>query len=80
MALSFTAEGVTRLAEIAYSVNEKTENIGARRLYTVMERLLEEISFDAGSGQRREIRVDAAYVEARLADLSRNEDLARYVL
>ncbi len=80
VALSFTAEGVTRLAEIAYSVNEKTENIGARRLYTVMERLLEEISFDAGSGQRREIRVDAAYVEARLADLSRNEDLARYVL
>jgi len=80
VALSFTAEGVSRLAEIAYSVNEKTENIGARRLYTVMERLLEEISFDAGSGQRREIRVDAAYVEARLADLSRNEDLARYVL
>ena len=80
VALSFTAEGVTRLAEIACSVNEKTENIGARRLYTVMERLLEEISFDAGSGQRREIRVDAAYVDARLADLSRNEDLARYVL
>ena len=78
--LEFTADGITRLAEIAYSVNEKTENIGARRLYTVMERLLEEISFDAGSGQRREIRVDAAYVEARLADLSRNEDLARYVL
>jgi ATP-dependent HslUV protease ATP-binding subunit HslU len=78
--LEFTADGVTRLAEIAYSVNEKTENIGARRLYTVMERLLEEISFDAGSGQRREIRIDSAYVEARLADLSRNEDLARYVL
>jgi ATP-dependent HslUV protease ATP-binding subunit HslU len=80
VALAFTPDGVTRLAEIACSVNEKTENIGARRLYTVMERLLEEISFDAGSGQRREIRVDAAYVEARLADLSRNEDLARYVL
>jgi len=78
--LEFTADGVTRLAEIAYSVNEKTENIGARRLYTVMERLLEEISFDAGSGQHSEVRVDAAYVEARLADLSRNEDLARYVL
>jgi ATP-dependent HslUV protease ATP-binding subunit HslU len=78
--LSFTPDGITRLAEIAYSVNEKTENIGARRLYTVMERLLEEISFDAGSGQRRELRVDAAYVDARLADLSRNEDLARYVL
>jgi ATP-dependent HslUV protease ATP-binding subunit HslU len=78
--LSFTPDGITRLAEIACAVNEKTENIGARRLYTVMERLLEEISFDAGSGQRRELRVDAAYVDARLADLSRNEDLARYVL
>ena len=78
--LEFTADGIRRLAEIAYSVNEKTENIGARRLYTVMERLLEEISFDAGSGQRRELRVDASYVDARLADLSRNEDLARYVL
>jgi ATP-dependent HslUV protease ATP-binding subunit HslU len=78
--LEFTAEGVRRLAEIAYAVNEKTENIGARRLYTVMERLLEEISFDAGSGQRRELRVDAAYVDEKLADLARNEDLARYVL
>jgi ATP-dependent HslUV protease ATP-binding subunit HslU len=78
--LQFTADGVRRLAEIAYAVNEKTENIGARRLYTVMERLLEEISFDAGSGQSRELRLDAAYVDARLADLSRNEDLARYVL
>jgi ATP-dependent HslUV protease ATP-binding subunit HslU len=78
--LDFTPEGITRLAEIAYTVNEKTENIGARRLYTVMERLLEEISFDAGSGQRRQLTVDAAYVEARLADLARNEDLARYVL
>jgi ATP-dependent HslUV protease ATP-binding subunit HslU len=78
--LSFAPDGVRRLAEIAHAVNEKTENIGARRLYTVMERLLEEISFDAGSGQRRELRVDAAYVDARLADLSRNEDLARYVL
>ncbi len=78
--IEFAGDGIRRLAEIAYSVNEKTENIGARRLYTVMERLLEEISFDAGSGQRREIKVDAAYVDARLADLSRNEDLARYVL
>jgi ATP-dependent HslUV protease ATP-binding subunit HslU len=78
--LEFAADGVRRLAEIAYAVNEKTENIGARRLYTVMERLLEEISFDAGSGQKREVRIDAAYVDERLADLSRNEDLARYVL
>jgi ATP-dependent HslUV protease ATP-binding subunit HslU len=80
VSISFTPDGVTRLAEIAYSVNEKTENIGARRLYTVMERLLEELSFDAGSGQRREVQVDAAYVDSRLADLSRDEDLARYVL
>jgi ATP-dependent HslUV protease ATP-binding subunit HslU len=78
--LEFNAEGVRRLAEIAYAVNEKTENIGARRLYTVMERLLEEVSFDAGSGQKREVKIDAAYVDARLADLARNEDLARYVL
>jgi len=78
--LEFTVDGVRRLAEIAFSVNEKTENIGARRLYTVMERLLEELSFDAGSGQRREVRVDADYVDGRLADLARNEDLARYVL
>ncbi len=78
--LEFTPEAIARLAEIAYAVNEKTENIGARRLYTVMERLLEEISFDAGSRRGDRIVIDAAYVEARLADLARNEDLARYVL
>ncbi len=78
--LEFTPDGVTRLAQIAYSVNETTENIGARRLYTVMERLLEEISFDAGSRRGEKLRVDAAYVEARLAGLAGNEDLARYVL
>ncbi len=78
--LEFTAAGITRLAQIAYSVNEKTENIGARRLYTVMERLLEEVSFDAGSRHGQKITVDAAYVDARLANLAGNEDLARYVL
>ena len=78
--LTFAADGVRRLAEIAFSVNEKTENIGARRLYTVMERLLEEVSFDAGSGGERRLEIDAAFVEAKLADLARNEDLARYVL
>ena len=81
--LEFTDDGIHRLAEIAYAVNEKTENIGARRLYTVMEKLLEEISFDAGScvaGSAGHVRIDAAYVDARLADLARNEDLARYVL
>jgi ATP-dependent HslUV protease ATP-binding subunit HslU len=82
-ALEFTDDGIHRMAEIAYAVNERTENIGARRLYTVMEKLLEEISFEAGSGVvggAGRVRIDAAYVDARLADLARNEDLARYVL
>jgi ATP-dependent HslUV protease ATP-binding subunit HslU len=81
--LEFTDDGIHRMAEIAFAVNEKTENIGARRLYTVMEKLLEEISFEAGSGVvggAGRVRIDAAYVDARLADLARNEDLARYVL
>jgi ATP-dependent HslUV protease ATP-binding subunit HslU len=77
--LDFAPEAVRRIAEIAFAVNESTENIGARRLHTVMEKLLEEISFDAG-GAAREIRIDAAYVESRLADLAKREDLARYVL
>jgi ATP-dependent HslUV protease ATP-binding subunit HslU len=79
VALSFTPDAVRRIAEIAFSVNERTENIGARRLHTVMEKLLEEISFDAGRGAR-EARIDAAYVDARLAGLARSEDLSRYVL
>jgi ATP-dependent HslUV protease ATP-binding subunit HslU len=78
--VSFTPEGIRRLAEIAYAVNEKTENIGARRLYTVMEKLLEEISFDAGKRGKESVVVDTAYVDARLEDLARSEDLARYVL
>ena len=77
--LEYTADGVRRLAEIAHSVNERTENIGARRLYTVMEKLLEEVSFDAGRNARR-VTVDAAYVDARLASAAQSEDLARYVL
>jgi ATP-dependent HslUV protease ATP-binding subunit HslU len=80
VALKFADDGIRRMAEIAFSVNEKTENIGARRLYTVMERLLEEVSFDAGNAGERQLHVDAAYVDAKLADLARNEDLARYVL
>jgi len=82
-ALEFTDDGIHRLAEIAFAVNEKTENIGARRLYTVIEKLLEEVSFDAGSGVTSgssSVRIDAAYVDSRLADLARNEDLARFVL
>jgi ATP-dependent HslUV protease ATP-binding subunit HslU len=78
--LAFGEEGVRRLAEIAHAVNEKTENIGARRLYTVMERLLEEISFEASKRDGEAIKVDAAYVDARLKDLAQSEDLARYVL
>ena len=78
--LEFQAEGVKRLAEIAYAVNEKTENIGARRLYTVMEKLLEGISFDAGKRGAELIAIDAPYVDARLKELAQSEDLARYVL
>ena len=78
--ISFAADGIRRMAEIAFSVNEKTENIGARRLYTVIEKLLEEVSFDAGKATAACIVVDAAYVDTRLKDLSQSEDLARYVL
>jgi len=78
--LAFQPEGIRRLAEIAYAVNEKTENIGARRLYTVMEKLLEEISFDADKRNAELITIDAVYVDARLKELAQSEDLARYVL
>ncbi len=78
--LDFAPDGITRLADIAYQVNERTENIGARRLATVMERLLDEISFDAVRLQGQTVRIDAAYVDARLQELSRNEDLSRYIL
>ena len=78
--VEFAADGIKRLAEIAFQVNEKTENIGARRLYTVMEKLLEEVSFEAGSKGGQTVAVDAAYVDARLGELAKNEDLSRYVL
>jgi ATP-dependent HslUV protease ATP-binding subunit HslU len=78
--VEFTPEGIHRLAGIAYSVNETTENIGARRLYTVMEKLLEDISFNAHQNTGSTIKIDAAYVEERLQALSVNEDLSRYVL
>lgn len=75
--LTFSDSGIERMAEIAWQVNEKTENIGARRLYTVIEKLLEEISYDAKPGV---FEVDAAYVDSKLDELSQREDLARYVL
>jgi ATP-dependent HslUV protease ATP-binding subunit HslU len=78
--LSYRPDGIRRLAEIAWQVNEKTENIGARRLYTVMEKLLEEVSFEAGKFENKSIDIDADYVNGRLADLASSEDLARYVL
>ena len=78
--VTFTDEGITRLARIAFEVNERTENIGARRLSTVMERLLDEVSFDAANLGGQTIVVDAAYVDARLGELSRDEDLSRYIL
>ena len=80
VSLEFLPDGIRRLAEVAWSVNERTENIGARRLYTVMERLLEEVSFHAGTTACQSIRIDAAYVDERLRELSRNEDLSRYIL
>jgi ATP-dependent HslUV protease ATP-binding subunit HslU len=78
--VAFAAEGVRRLAEIAHHVNERTENIGARRLHTVMERLLETVSYDATSAERRDVMVDAAYVDGHLGDLVKDEDLSRYIL
>jgi len=78
--LNFTPGGIRQLAQIACDVNERTENIGARRLATVMEHLLDEVSFDATQLQGQTIEIDGAYVDGRLAVLSRNEDLSRYIL
>ncbi|MFO1179942.1 ATP-dependent protease ATPase subunit HslU [Ottowia sp.] len=78
--LQFSDDGIARLAQIACDVNERTENIGARRLSTVMERLLDEVSFDATRLEGQQVHIDAAYVDARLADVSRDEDLSRYIL
>ncbi|MDI3382464.1 ATP-dependent protease ATPase subunit HslU [Xenophilus aerolatus] len=78
--LEFTPDGITRLASIAFEVNERTENIGARRLSTVMERLLDEVSFDATRLEGQSVRIDAAYVDGRLSALSHDEDLSRFIL
>ena len=78
--LEFRPEAIKRMAEIAWQVNEKTENIGARRLYTVIEKLLEDISFNAARHSGETVAIDAIYVDSRLKDLAQSEDLARYVL
>ena len=78
--LKFAESGVRRLAEVAFQVNENTENIGARRLHTVMERLLETISFEASDKSGSKLTVDAGYVNDHLAELAKNEDLSRYIL
>ena len=78
--LEFATDGVARLAQVAWEVNERTENIGARRLHTVLERLLENVSFEASDRNGEGLRVDAAYVDEHLANLAGDEDLSRYIL
>jgi len=80
VSLSFTEDGVRRIAEIAWKVNESTENIGARRLHTVLERLLDTISYEAPDRSGESIEIDATYVDEHLEELSSNEDLSRYIL
>jgi ATP-dependent HslUV protease ATP-binding subunit HslU len=78
--VSFDSSGVRRIAEIAFQVNERTENIGARRLHTVMERLLELVSFDAAERSGESVVIDARYVDEHLGELAKDEDLSRYIL
>jgi ATP-dependent HslUV protease ATP-binding subunit HslU len=78
--LVFTPEAIGRLADVATLVNERTENIGARRLHTVMEKLLDNVSFDAPDLIEKSLTIDAAYVDKMLAEIARNEDLSRYIL
>jgi ATP-dependent HslUV protease ATP-binding subunit HslU len=78
--LRFTPEAVGAIADIAMRVNANTENIGARRLYTIMEKLLEDVSFGAPDMPGKELTIDATYVEERLADITRDQDLSRYIL
>ena len=80
VALSFTREGLKRIAEIAWQVNETTENIGARRLHTVLERLLEDLSFEGADLAGRQVEIDTGYVDSHLAELASNQDLSRYIL
>ena len=78
--VTFTADGIKRIAELGWQVNERTENIGARRLHTILEKLLEEISFSACDMTEKSVNIDAAYVDAHLLELADDEDLSRYIL
>ncbi len=78
--LEFTDEGVNRIAELAWQVNEQTENIGARRLHTLLEKLLEQVSFNVPTGDNKPLTINADYVDSQLSDLVQNEDLSRYIL
>lgn len=78
--LDFTADGIEAIASIAADVNGSVENIGARRLHTVMERVLDEISFAATDRSGQEVRIDAEYVRSRIGDLARNVDLSKFIL
>jgi ATP-dependent HslUV protease ATP-binding subunit HslU len=80
VSLEFTEDGIQRIAETAWQVNERTENIGARRLHTVLERLLEDVSFNATDLDRVTVTVNASYVDQNLAELAADEDLSRYIL
>ena len=78
--LEFSDEAIDSLAEFAFQVNQSTQNIGARRLYTIMERLLEELSFDAPEMKKRHVAIDAAYVRQRLESIAKDEDLSQFIL
>ena len=78
--VEFAESGVRRVAEIAFHVNERTENIGARRLHTVMERLLETVSYDAEEQKGSSVTIDGKYVDDHLGNLVKDEDLSRYIL
>jgi ATP-dependent HslUV protease ATP-binding subunit HslU len=78
--LDFTADSIGRIADVASMVNERTENIGARRLHTVMEKLLDQVSFDAPDLAQKSLTIDAAYVDRMLSEIAKNEDLSRYIL
>ena len=78
--ISFTKDGIRRIAETAFEVNERTENIGARRLHTILERLLEDVSFEAGDDGQKQVEINAAFVESHLGELAKNEDLSRFIL